>query len=291
MAKELAVNLAFWKMHGAGNDFILFDDRDGTFPAQDASWTARIACRRTGIGCEGLVLIQPSATADFRMRFFNPDGAEAAMCGNGARCVAVLAHEIGVAPRRMRIETAAGLLRAEILGANVRLSMTDPRDWRLDAVLKVMDAEVRYTFVNTGVPHTVVEVTDLDACRVAELGAALRRHPAFAPAGTNVDFVQAAGPHAIRLRTYERGVEAETLACGTGITAAALVEARLGCVSPPVEVATAGGYILTVDFRLTDEGATDVSLLGPATHVFQGTVTYPAPSASTMDPQPAGTPL
>jgi diaminopimelate epimerase len=274
MAEELAVNLAFWKMHGAGNDFILFDDRRLTFPAADIRWIRRLACRRTGIGCEGVILLQPSAAADVRMRFFNPDGSEADMCGNGIRCVARLAHELGAAPARMHIETGAGLLSAELLGENVRLGMTPPRDWRLDAALTALDTEVRYSFVNTGVPHAVVEVTDIDACRVAELGAALRRHAAFAPAGTNVNFAQVTGPHALRLRTYERGVEAETLACGTGITAAALIEARRGRVTPPVQVATGGGHTLAVDFRLTPTGAEQVTLLGPAEHVFRGTVPY-----------------
>jgi diaminopimelate epimerase len=266
------MRIAFWKMHGAGNDFILVDDRSETFPASDSGWIARIAQRRTGVGCEGVLLIQKSAQADFRMRFFNPDGREAEMCGNGARCVARLAHEIGAAPRAMSIETAAGILRAEAMEDRVRLTMTDPRDWRLGRRLVAGGVGVDYGFVNTGVPHAVVFRDDLDACDVAGLGAAIRYHPDFAPAGTNANFVKKTGPRSIRVRTYERGVEAETLACGTGIVASALVAARAAGVQPPVDVTARGGDVLSVDFRLTADGAERVTLLGPAVHVFRGTL-------------------
>ena len=262
----------FWKMHGAGNDFILMDDRALALRSLTPRAIAALCRRRTGIGSEGAILIQPSTQAHFRMRFFNPDGGEADMCGNGARCVARLAHELGAAPSRMTIETAAGLLRAEVLGDQVRLHMPEPADWRLDQTIEIHGRPLRYSFVNTGVPHVVAEVADLPACPVAEWGAAVRGHPAFAPAGTNVNFVALAPPSALRVRTFERGVEAETLACGTGATASALVAARLGRLKPPVQVETAGGYTLTVDFRLTAQGAADVTLLCPAEHVFKGEV-------------------
>jgi diaminopimelate epimerase len=262
-------------MHGAGNDFILVDDRGGAFPAADAGWMRRIAARRTGVGCEGIVLVQRSDRADFRMRFFNPDGREADMCGNAARCAARLAVEIGAAAPGMKIEAAAGLLRAQVLADAVRLEMTPPAGWQIGRELEAGGVRLRYGFVNTGVPHVVVETADLDGCDVARLGAAIRRHAAFAPAGTNANFIRVTGPSARRIRTYERGVEAETLACGTGIVAAALVAGRLGRVRPPVAVTTAGGDVLTVDFRLTGESAEGVTLLGPAAHVFRGTLTYP----------------
>jgi len=267
------MNIPFWKMHGAANDFILVDDREASFPLNDTAWLAGIAARRTGVGCEGVILIQPSDKADFRMRFFNPDGSEVEMCGNGARCVARLAHEIGIAPRNMTIDTLAGILRAEALGNSVKLRLTPPSDWRVGRSLECEDTKIEYSFVNTGVPHVVVPVEDLDACDVMALGRLIRRHKDFAPAGTNVNFIKKTGPQSIRVRTYERGVEAETLACGTGIVASALISAKLGQVTPPVSVSVAGGD-LSVDFQLTDSGAEEVTLLGPALHVFQGVLDY-----------------
>ncbi len=270
------MKIPFWKMHGAGNDFILVDDRALTFPAGDAAWLAGLGHRRTGVGCEGIILIQPAPEADFRMRFFNPDGTEVEMCGNGARCVARLAFEIGAAPAAMAFDTVAGRLRAVVQGDRVRLEMTAPRDWRLDGALEAAGAALRYGFVNSGVPHAVVEPPDLDGCEVVRLGRAIRRHADFAPAGTNANFIQVTGPSALRVRTYERGVEDETLACGTGIVAAALVAARWGRVQAPVAVTAASGDILTVDFILTPDGADRVTLEGPAAHVFTGVLNYPA---------------
>lgn len=268
------MNIPFWKMHGAGNDFVLVDDRAQTFPAGDDRWLAAQGRRRTGVGCEGFILIQPSASADFRMRFFNPDGSEVEMCGNGARCVARLAHELGVAPANMNFDTVAGRLSAEVRGERVRLGMTAPRDWRLGRTLVADGTPVSYQFVNSGVPHAVVETPDLDGCDVVRLGRAIRHHADFAPAGTNANFIQVSGPDTLRIRTYERGVEDETLACGTGIVAAALIAARLGRVRPPVTVVAASGDRLTVNFALTPDGAERVTLEGPAVHVFQGELVY-----------------
>ncbi len=270
------MEISFWKMHGAGNDFILVDDRAGAFPASDTAWIARVSHRRTGIGCDGVILIQPATKADFRMRFFNPDGREAEMCGNGARCVARLAREIGVAPAKMSIETAAGELKAEVESESVRLTMTTPTDWRMDRTVSVEGATLRYGFVNSGVPHAVIETADLTGVDVQKLGSAIRYHRDFAPAGTNADFVQITGAQSLDIRTYERGVEAETLACGTGIVAAALVVGKAGRVKPPVRVRSASGDVLTVDYRLTAAGAENVTLRGPAVHVFRGVLQYSA---------------
>ena len=269
------MNIPFWKMHGAANDFLLVDDRQQTFPAADQAWLARIMVRRTGVGSEGVLLAQPSRQADFRMRFFNPDGGEAEMCGNGARCLARFAFDRGIAPARMRIETEAGIVRAEILGTRVRLELPSPRDWQCDRRLTVEGREWVYHFVNTGVPHAVLETDDLAAVDMARLGAAIRRHAAFAPRGTNVNFIHVEPNRAVRVRTFERGVEAETLACGTGMVASALVAAKLGRAVPPVRVLPASGDELEVGFVLTPEGARDVTLLGPAEYVFRGELTYP----------------
>jgi diaminopimelate epimerase len=269
------MKIPFWKMHGAGNDFILVDDRAQIFPAQDRDWLAALGQRRTGVGCEGIILIQPSAKADFRMRFFNPDGSEVEMCGNGARCVARLAHEIGAAPGRMTIDTVAGLLGADVNGGRVRLGMTKPTGWRLDGALTADGVPLRYGFVNSGVPHAVVETTDLAKMEVVRLGRAIRHHADFAPAGTNANFIQVTGPRELRVRTYERGVEDETLACGTGIVASALVAARRGLVQAPVAVQAASGDWLEVGFTLSADGAENVTLEGPAAHVFRGELDYP----------------
>lgn len=261
------MQIPFWKMQGAGNDFILVDDRSQTFPVDHASFIAHLCDRRRSVGSEGLLLIQPSASADFRMRFFNPDGAEADLCGNGARCIARLAVEIGAAPAQMSIETAAGPVRAEILSSGVRLHLPPPKDWRLHLSMPWKSQEFPLHFVDTGVPHAVAIVEDLAAVDVAALGSAIRRHPLFAPAGANADFIQITGPDSLAIRTYERGVEAETLACGTGIVAAVLVAEKLGLVQAPARVKTAGGDTLEV-------ATAPLTLTGPAEHSFRGEITY-----------------
>jgi diaminopimelate epimerase len=269
------MNIPFWKMHGAGNDFILADDRNLSFPISDSRWIASIASRRTGVGCEGVILIQPSDEADFRMRFFNPDGNEVEMCGNGARCIARLASEIGVTSSSMSIDTVAGIIRAEILEDNtVRLHMTPPSDWKLDAELEIDGTSFAYGFVNSGVPHAVIPIDDLSACDIQALGSAVRHHDAFQPAGTNANFINVTGDSSLDIRTYERGVEEETLACGTGIVASSLIAAKLDMVTAPVTVRAASGDFLTVGMDLTEDGAENVTLLGPATHVFNGTLEY-----------------
>lgn len=267
-------------MHGAGNDFVFVDDRVETFPSGDRDLIARLCRRRTGIGADGVVLLQRSSRADIRIRFFNADGGEAEMCGNALRCAARFAGACGAAGRAMRVETVAGILGAEVLPDRdrVRLRMTPPTDWRPDAELPVDGTHVRCGYVNTGVPHAVIEAGDLPPAPTGHADAFLalaprvRRHPAFGAAGANVNLVRTTGPAALGVRTFERGVEGETLACGTGVTACALVMARRGRVQPPVDVTVAGGDVLTVDFTLTGDGADAVTLSGPAVDVFEGEV-------------------
>lgn len=268
------MKLEFWKMHGASNDFILVDDRQKTFPVHDTRWISAITSRRTGIGSEGVLLIQPSTAADFRMRFFNPDGGEVDMCGNGARCIARLAHEIGAAPARMSIETPAGIVRAEARGDQVQLVMTEPHGWSMNQSIELSGRTYTYHFVNTGVPHVVIESSDLAKVEVQTLGAEIRYHMHFAPKGTNANFIQLDNQGRLHVRTYERGVEAETLACGTGMVACGLIAGKLGRVRAPVRVIPASGDVLEVNFQLTAEGATNVTLLGPAVHVFKGNLDY-----------------
>ena len=203
-----AMQWSFWKMHGAGNDFILLDDRALAFPATDRAFIAQLCDRRRGIGSDGLLLIQPATGADFRMRFFNPDGGEADLCGNGARCVARLAHELGIAPAAMHMKSPAGIIRAEILSPLVRIHLPPPKDWRINLSVEWNGAAWPLHFVNTGVPHAVLPVADLAAVDIPQLGAFIRRHELFAPAGTNVNFIRVLDSHRLAIRTYERGVEA-----------------------------------------------------------------------------------
>lgn len=274
------MNISFVKMHGAGNDFIVVDDREEQFPLHDRDWMVRIANRRTGVGSDGILLIQPSKQADFRMRFINPDGGEVDMCGNGARCIARHAYTLGIAPISMSIETRAGPLHADIVGEQVRLQMMDPKDWVIDQPLKVRDQTFSYTFLNTGVPHVVLETADVSSVDVDDLGRSIRWHAAFQPEGTNVNFVQRTGPGTLTVRTYERGVEEETLACGTGIVASGLAMARRHGMSLPVQVRAAGGDVLEVNGDLSLRGGTQVTLCGPAVTVYQGSLLYRAPLAS-----------
>lgn len=268
------MKIKFWKMHGARNDFVLFDNRGGDFPVEDRGFITHIAARHSGIGAEGVILIEPSESADFRMHFFNPDGGEAEMCGNGARCAALLAYELGVAGLSMAIETKAGQVCAQVLEGGVCLWMTSPTDWELNGALEMSGRQLSYAFVNTGVPHVVMRTGELRDVDVAGVGSAVRRHRNFAPAGANVNFMQILPEGELAVRTYERGVEAETLACGTGVTACGLVAAKNGWVKLPVRVHTRSGDVLLVDGELTEEGAGCVTLTGPAEHVFEGTVEY-----------------
>ena len=254
------MNVRFTKMHGAGNDFVMIDDREGRLPT-DAGTIARLANRPDGVGCEGVILVRRSDRADFAMRFFNPDGSEAELCGNGARCVAAFARAIGAADADvMRFETLAGEVRAEIVGPElVKVNMPAPKD-------------LRENFVNSGVPHAIVPVADLAAADVAGEGRRIRYSEAFAPAGTNVDFVAFVSDHVLDIRTYERGVEAETFACGTGSVAAALVGVAQHGLSFPVDVRTSGGYTLTIDGEFDGESFRSVTLTGPVKKVFDGEI-------------------
>lgn len=270
------MTIPFWKMHGAGNDFIIVDDRELLFPTSNCDWLSSIASRHTGVGCEGIILIQLSDSSDFRMRFINPDGMEVAMCANGARCIARLAFELGIAGVTMSIETGAGPVGAKIVDEGVCLDMTPPEDWRLNQQLSIDGRDIPYSFVNTGVEHVVVDEAEIHPdIEPISLGPSIRFHPDFAPGGTNANFVCVTGENSLKVRTYERGVEAETGACGTGIVASALIAARAGKVAAPVEVTAASGNVLVVDLRLTDNSAENVSLLGPTEHVFRGELDSP----------------
>ncbi|RYD36574.1 MAG: diaminopimelate epimerase, partial [Verrucomicrobiaceae bacterium] len=209
--------------------------------------------------------------ADFRMRYYNADGGEAEMCGNGARCFARFARFLSGKPlEKVTFETPAGVIGAAFDGDQVQLKMSDPVDLKCGLTLDVAGTEQVVHFLNTGVPHAVVVVPDLKEVPVREWGAALRHHPAFAPKGTNANFSKAEGPSAIAIRTYERGVEDETLACGTGMVASAIIHHLLTGDPSPVSVKVKGGDTLQVGFTRDGETFREVTLTGPADMVFKG---------------------
>lgn len=271
--------IPFAKMSGAGNTFVLIDNRAGVVEAalEAADLTLdrfviRVCSPVHGVGADGLILIEPSAAHDFAWRFFNADGSRAAMCGNGARCAARFARRIGAARDTATFETGAGVVRAEALDGAVRVTLTPPGPLRAD--LKFELGGRRYTghFIDTGVPHVVIPVPSVADVDVEAVGPLVRHDARFAPAGTNVNFVAVGPDGALRVRTFERGVERETLACGTGVSAAALVMARLGRAASPVTVVPLSGEALTVRFERADGGFRAVTIDGPARLLFTGEI-------------------
>jgi diaminopimelate epimerase len=270
---QLWLEREFFKFSGSGNDFIIMDNRDGAISGADIAAEVALLCRRkTSIGADGLILIENSSSADFAWRFFNADGGEAEMCGNGGRCAARFAFMQGIAGKEMSFQTRAGIIRASILDSRrVKLQMPTPHSLRLDYEIDLGQGKsFTVSSINTGVPHVVLFTEDLEACPVAFLGRAIRYHPYFEPAGTNANFVCTSGTNRLSIRTYERGVEDETLACGTGSVAAALVAARKGLVSSPVSVLTRGGERLAIHFNLSGDEFGQVFLEGDTSLIFSG---------------------
>ena len=266
--------IPFYKMHGGGNDFVLIDHRERFIPeAEQPGFARRVCHRRLGAGADGLILIEASLTANtanFRWRFYNADGSEPEMCGNGGRCAARFAVLTGIAPAILTFDTLAGVIKAEVKGRLIKLLMAGVGDFSLGQNIPLEGQTLLGHFMKVGVPHVAVPVQDLEATPVTGWGRAVRFHPLFAPAGTNVNFIRVEGPQDLRIRTYERGVEGETLACGTGAVASALIAARLGQVISPVTVHTRGGEALTVYFTPQGEAFTQVFLEGDALVVYQG---------------------
>lgn len=265
----------FWKMNGAGNDFVVLDNRALDL-SLDRESIARLCQRQRGVGADGLLAVEPPADGgDFRMRYYNADGGEAEMCGNGARCFAKFVnflHDNSL--ERVRFETMAGVIGAEFVGDQVRIELSDPFDLALEQNLELEGSAFAVHSVNTGVPHAVVFVRDLDGIDVRSYGSAIRHHQHFAPAGTNANFVETRSGGDIAIRTYERGVEDETLACGTGMAACALIHNALSGTPSPVRVTVRGGDTLEVGFEKDGDGAYHgVTLLGPAEFTFEGTLT------------------
>lgn len=268
---QLPFPIPFTKMSGTGNDFILIDHRQPFLAGVDLAEFARLVCRhKFSAGADGLILIEKDETEAFCWQFFNADGSRAEMCGNGARCAARFAYRLGMVGEQMRFRTQAGVIAAEILGADVKIKLTPPTNLQMARVLDLGGVTQTVYSVNTGVPHCVCLVDDLANVPVAEWGRMIRYHEVYQPAGTNVNFVQVTNG-GLAVRTYERGVEGETMACGTGAVAAALIATTIGLVKSPVQVTTFGGDELRIYLETQGEGnLPTVYLAGPAKIIYDG---------------------
>lgn len=268
------MTLNFTKMNGAGNDFVVIDNL-----ALDLSLTgeqiAQLCDRHRGVGADGLLAVEPAEKgADVKFRYYNADGGEAEMCGNGARCFGrFVSRLLGETKKEITFETIAGTLRAEILGEEVCIEMSEPVGLELNAPVKIDSLAVPVHNLNTGVPHAVAFVEDVEATAIIENGAAIRHHAHYQPSGTNANFAQALSPQHLLVRTYERGVEDETLACGTGITACALIHHLLTGAPSPIKVTVRGGDDICIGFEpLPDQKFAKVTMTGPADFVFAGEI-------------------
>jgi diaminopimelate epimerase len=268
--------VAFEKMSGAGNDFIIIDHRKKILAVEEQPDFAKKVCRRKfSVGADGLILIEKSEDTDFKWQFYNADGSVAEMCGNGARCAARFAYRHGIAEKVMRFQTIAGIVEATVLedGETISLRMTNPTDCQLGRTLELDGQQMDVDSINTGVPHAVIFVDGSDI-PVREWGRAIRHHKLFQPAGTNVNFIRRLADGRLHVRTYERGVEDETMACGTGAVASALIAALRGKVKSPVQVVTSGGEQLTVVFdQMAEMDIHNVCLQGPARRIYEGRLT------------------
>jgi len=266
--------LHFYKMNGAGNDFVVVDNRRLDLELSGELIEA-LCDRHRGIGADGLLAVEPAEEgADYKFRYYNADGGEAEMCGNGARCFGRFTAHLGEEVKEVvTFETIAGTLSAEMIDENVRIAMSDPFDLDMNANCKIEGLNADVHVLNTGVPHAVAFVDDLANLDVVKNGAAIRYHDRFAPNGTNANFVQVISEDHIAIRTYERGVEGETLACGTGMTACALIHNLLTGAPSPIKVDVAGGDTLEIGFEKDGEqGFKNVTLSGPADFVFEGDI-------------------
>ncbi|MBN1521196.1 MAG: diaminopimelate epimerase [Candidatus Aureabacteria bacterium] len=268
--------MQFVKMVGTGNDFIMVDNRDESFPAEDKDFIAYICQRRYGIGSDGVILLENSQKADFRMRIINPDGGEVEMCGNGSRCAVLMAKDLGFFQGdNVSFETIAGKRQADIKNELIRLNMGKARDIKKDLLLELAGEKRTVHFINTGVPHVVMFVEDVTKADVSAWGKAIRYHELFQPKGTNANFVEVVDKKTIKVRTYERGVEDETFSCGTGTCASAIMAYLVKGAEKNIKSITAKEENLFVDFEVDDKGQVRTFFLsGTADYVYEGTVSY-----------------
>ncbi len=261
--------ITFSKMSGSGNDFIVIDNRTGITGGINLKEFITSVCRRKlSVGADGLILIEPSDKADFRWQFFNSDGSRAEMCGNGARCAARFAYVNGIAGQTLSFETDAGIVSGEVDAERAKVKMPVPTELRMDYSIELAHGPIAVSSLNTGVPHVVIMQEAVDGVDVFGLGKAIRNHAAFAPAGTNVNFICRQGSGSLKIRTYERGVENETLACGTGCSASALVASIKLKWKSPINLLTRSGETLTIYFTENDGSFRNVFLEGDARMIY-----------------------
>jgi diaminopimelate epimerase len=269
------MRISFTKMSGAGNDFVVIDNRSRRL--RDGRKAARILCdRRWGIGADGLLLLEKCRKAAYRMMYYNADGSYGGMCGNGGRCIARYAVLDDIAPRNHRFEALNHIYTASVKGTEVELTMKDPQRLRMKRTIRLAGKSLDVSQVDTGSPHVVVccksmgRGASLRKLDVAGLGKQIRYHQGFTPSGANVNFIERGKGNSLYIRTYERGVEAETLACGTGSIASAIIASRLWDLHSPVSVIPASGKILRVEFEDDGKNFANIRLVGPATVSFHG---------------------
>lgn len=286
--------IPFMKLSGAGNDFVIINNLENIVDSTDTNFVKKVCERRMSVGADGVLLVEKAdgigtgmsplpeekaeetADVDFRMRYFNADGGEVETCGNGARCISRFAYLNGIVSEKMRFLTNAGVYESEVVGDNVKVRMSQPTDIRLNVPLQLKDGVHTVGFANSGVPHVVFFVDDLDGTDVFDMGQQTRYHADFTPAGTNANFIRIQSSERLEIRTYERGVEGETLACGTGSIASAIVSAALGKVTSPVSVKTASGVVLKIHFDMSDGEPKNVYLEGDARVIYAGELTQDA---------------
>jgi len=260
----------FYKMSGSGNDFIIIDNRNMVVnEAGLTNFIASVCRRKMSVGADGLILIENADAVDFKWRFFNSDGSVAEMCGNGARCAARFAYLNGIAGSEMSFETKAGIVHAKVAKDRVKIKMPDPADLKTDYTLELENSTLSVSSVNTGVPHVVVEADNIDDIEIVKMGREIRFHDVFAPAGTNVNFVCLQNDDIVAIRTYERGVEDETLACGTGAIACAIVMANKAKIKSPANVMTRSGGCLYIHYKEKQGRFYDILLEGDARIIYK----------------------
>jgi diaminopimelate epimerase len=271
MANPESKMIEFYKMSGSGNDFIIIDNRDLSLNVGDLpAFVRKVCARRISVGADGLFLIEPSETVNFKWQFFNSDGSMGEMCGNGSRCVARYAYLKGIAPKKMSFETLAGIISAEVNNDVVKVRLTDPSPLRIAQTIMLNDRECILDCIDTGVPHAVAFVDSVETCAVVGTGRQIRNHEHFAPRGANADFAEVLNRHKMKVRTYERGVEDETLACGTGVVASVLAAAGRGLVETPVDVTVQSGETLRIYFTRRNDRFCEIYLEGKVKIIYHG---------------------
>ena len=275
------IRIDFVKMTGAGNDFVLIDNIEQNLQLNWSSVAPVVCNRRYGVGADGLLVLEKSVISAFKMNYFNADGSYGGMCGNGGRCSAhYVMEKLGL--HQVKFETFDFIYTAESFDKQVNLQMRDPKSIQLNILIHILGENISAHFIDTGSPHVIIFVDRLSSelqqkikhAGIIEVGRAIRFNQHFAPDGVNVDFIQIIDDSTISMRTYERGVEDETLACGTGAVASAICAFLMGDLATQIFINTRSGEVLKVSFNKHDNKLTDICLQGSARVIFHGYLCY-----------------